>query len=101
MLFDNTLGGILAIGSLVLGILVLTGHGDFIMKGPGSEQRVKEFDMEKLNRVSGLALLGFGIVTGIDCFTHTLPAKIGYLVGIAVIFGLYIYYVQKCRIKKK
>lgn len=95
MLFDNTLGGLLAVASLVMGILVLTGHGGFFFKGIGESQRKLEYDMEKYTRASGIALLIFGVLTGIDCFTTALWEKIAYLVLIIATFVLYMLYIQK------
>ncbi len=101
MTFNNSLGGILAVVSLVMGIMVLTGHGDLFFRGLGENQRRKDYDMEKYTRASGIALLCFAILTGIDCFTTALWQKIAYLVLIILTFAVYLVYIQKkCKIKK-
>ena len=95
MLFNNSIGLLLAVASLVIGVLVLTGHGSVFFKGIGEDQRRQDYDMEKYTRASGIALLAFGVLTGIDCFTSALWEKIAYIVLIVVTFVIYLIYIQK------
>ncbi len=94
-MLDTSFGVILTVAAFVLGILLLTGHGDFLLSGTGSEERRKIYDMDKLSKASGIAMIFFGIATGIDCFTVTPAAKIIYTLSIIVIFALMVFYIQK------
>ena len=95
---DAKFGAFMAALALVVGILMLTGHGDIFMKGTGSETREKIYDMEKFNRASGICLILFGILTGIDCFTTAPALKIGYVAAIVAVFGGLIFYLRtRCR----
>ncbi|MBR2527282.1 MAG: DUF3784 domain-containing protein [Blautia sp.] len=95
---DQTWGWLLAVVSFVIGILVLTGNGDFFLKGANEAARKKMYDMDKLTKASGVALLLFGVVTLIDSFTTGLLAKIVYLVAVIVILaGFIVYLKKKCR----
>ena len=95
MFLDAGFGAFLAAASVLIGILILTGHGDFFLKGSGSDVREKMYDMEKFSRACGIAALLFGAVTGIDCLTHTVAAKIAYVAAIALIFAVLVVYIQK------
>lgn len=98
MMTDQTWGWLLAVVSFVIGILVLTGNGDFFLKGANEAARKKMYDMDKLTKASGVALLLFGVVTLIDSFTTGLLAKIVYLVAVIVILaGFIVYLKKKCR----
>ena len=99
MFLDATFGGVLAAAALIIGILVLTGHGDFIMKNSRSSGE-SVYDMDKMTKASGVVLIGFAVLTGIDCFTTAAWAKIGYIVLMAVLFAGYIIYIRKKCMKK-
>lgn len=89
---------ILTVGSIIIGIMLLTGHGDFFMKGGNAEMRKKTYDEEKMAKASGVALVLIGIATGIDSFTTGIPAKIAYIVVLLVILGVLLFYMRtKCR----
>ncbi len=91
--FDFILGG----ASLIIGILLMTGHGDFFMKGGNTQLRKAKYDEKKMAKGSGLALILIGIITFIDSYTTTVAAKIGYIVAIVVILvGLMWYLNNKC-----
>ena len=95
MFLDATFGGFLAVLSLVLGVLVLTGHGGFIMKNNKNANGQNVYDPEKMSKASGLMLIGFGVLTGIDCFTKTAWAKILYIVLMVALFVGYVLYIRK------
>ena len=57
---------ILTIAALVMGVMLLTGHGDVLMKGGNAAERKKLYDDKKVQLVSGVTLLIFGILTGLD-----------------------------------
>lgn len=57
---------ILTIAALVMGVMLLTGHGDILMKGGNAAERKKLYDDKKVQLVSGVTLLIFGILTGLD-----------------------------------
>lgn len=91
--FDFILGG----ASLIIGILLMTGYGDFFMKGGNTQLRKAKYDEKKMAKGSGLALILIGIITFIDSYTTTVAAKIGYIVAIVVILaGLMWYLNNKC-----
>nr|WP_297886030.1 DUF3784 domain-containing protein [uncultured Blautia sp.] len=91
--FDFILGG----ASLIIGILLMTGHGDFFMKGGNTQLRKAKYDEKKMAKGSGLALILIGIITFIDSYTTTVAAKIGYIVAVVVILvGLMWYLNNKC-----
>ena len=52
---------ILTIAALVMGVMLLTGHGDVLMKGGNAAERKKLYDDKKVQLVSGVTLLIFGI----------------------------------------
>ena len=54
---------ILTIAALVMGVMLLTGHGDVLMKGGNAAERKKLYDDKKVQLVSGVTLLIFGILT--------------------------------------
>lgn len=56
---------ILTIAALVMGVMLLTGHGDILMKGGNAAERKKLYDDKKVQLVSGVTLLIFGILTGL------------------------------------
>ena len=94
-MLDASFGVVLTIAALVIGVLLLTGHGDFFLSGTGSEERKKVYDMGKVSKASGIAMIGFGIATGIDCLTTTVMAKAVYTICIAIIFAVLIIYIRK------
>lgn len=88
---------ILAGASLIVGILMLTGNGDFFMKGGNAQLRKAKYDEKKMEKSSGLALVLIGIATFIDSYTTTVAAKIGYLVVIGIILIALVWYIKnKC-----
>lgn len=92
--FDFILAGL----ALVVGILLLTGHGDFFLKGGNTQLRKAKYDEEKMSKGSGVALILIGIATGIDSYTTTLAAKIGYIIVLVLILtGLMLYLKYKCQ----
>ena len=48
---------ILTIAALVMGVMLLTGHGDVLMKGGNAAERKKLYDEKKVQLVSGVSLL--------------------------------------------
>ena len=50
---------ILTIAALVMGVMLLTGHGDVLMKGGNAAERKKLYDDKKVQLVSGVTLLIF------------------------------------------
>ena len=50
---------ILTIAALVMGVMLLTGHGDILMKGGNAAERKKLYDDKKVQLVSGVTLLIF------------------------------------------
>ena len=59
----ETLDIFITVVSLVVGVMPLTGHGDFFMKGGNADLRKKLYDEEKLQRASGIGLLCYGAVS--------------------------------------
>ena len=95
----NSLDIIITVGALIIGVMLLTGHGDAFMKGGNDIFRKKTYDDAKTSRAYGIAMLAAGIATGIDSFTETLIAKIIYVVFIIVIFAAtFVYVRKKCKL---
>ena len=54
MNFDS-LNIILTIAAFIVGIMLLTGHGDIFLKGGNSDISKKLYDEEKMAKASGVA----------------------------------------------
>ena len=86
--FDFILAGI----ALIVGIMLLTGHGDIFLKGGNTKLRKEKYDEKKMTKGSG--------VTFIDSYTTSLTAKFIYILAIlAILVGFVVYLKKKC-IKK-
>lgn len=97
-MYSRTFDFVLAFGSIIIGILLLTGNGGFFMGGGNTQKRSKQYDEKKMEKASGVALILVGIVTGIDSFTTGVAAKIAYTVALVVIFAaLIVYFKIKCK----
>ncbi|MDO4305585.1 MAG: DUF3784 domain-containing protein [Eubacteriales bacterium] len=97
---NRTFDFILAIGSVVIGILLLTGNGGMFMGGGNAQKRSIQYDQKKMERASGIALILVGIATGIDSYTTGVAAKIAYTVVLLIIFiVLVVYFRTKCKKK--
>ena len=57
---------ILTVAALVMGVMLLTGHGDILMKGGNAAERKRLYDEKKIQLISGVTLLIFGVLTGLD-----------------------------------
>ena len=89
---------ILTVGAIIIGILLLTGNGSFLLKGGMADNSRKQYDQKKMERASGIAMLLLGAATGIDMLTTGLVAEIIYLIAVILIFGgLVYYYTKKCK----
>lgn len=96
---DNTLDFALTAIAVIIGILMLTGHGSIFMKGGPQQDRKKLYDEKKVERGTGVALILLGIITGISAYTTSFAAKIAYVVAILVIFLALVYYMRtKCKL---
>ena len=87
--FDFLLAG----AALIVGILLLTGHGEIFLKGGNTQLRKAKYDEDKMSKGSGVALILIGIMTFIDSYTETLAAKLIYvalLIVIMVGLGFYV-----------
>ena len=60
--FDFLLAG----AALIVGILLLTGHGEIFLKGGNTQLRKAKYDEDKMSKGSGVALILIGIMTFID-----------------------------------
>ena len=94
----ETLDIFITVVSLAVGVMLLTGHGDFFMKGGNADLRKKLYDEEKLQKASGIALLCYGAVTGINMLFQGFTASIIYFVVLLVISAVLIWYIRtRCR----
>ena len=94
---DRSFDFVLAGAALIVGIMLLTGHGDIFLKGGNTKLRKEKYDEKKMTWGSGVALILIGIVTFIDSYTTSLAAKIGYIIMIlAILAGLVLYLKFKC-----
>ena len=95
---DRSFDFVLAGAALIVGIMLLTGHGDIFLKGGNVKLRKEKYDEKKMSLGSGVALLLIGIVTFIDSYTTSLAAKIIYIVVLLLILaGLALFLRFKCR----
>lgn len=99
-MMDQSLSYILTIAALVVGVMLLTGHGSFFMKGGNTQARAQKYDEKKMEKVSGICLILIGIATGIDAFTTTVTAKIVYVVVLFVILAVFLFLLRTKCIKK-
>ena len=97
---DRSFDYILAFGAAIIGILILTGHGDFFLKGGNDEVRKALYDEKKMARAAGVAMLLIGVATFVDTFTTGFPAKLAYIGVVILIFAGMILYVKKKCTKK-
>ena len=96
MNFDS-LNIILTIAAFIVGIMLLTGHGDIFLKGGNSDISKKLYE-EKMAKASGVALILIGVVSAIDLFTTALAFKIAYIAALLIIIvGLVCYLKLKCK----
>ena len=94
----DSLSLILTIAAFIVGIMLLTGHGDIFLKGGNADIRKKLYDEEKMAKASGVALILIGIVSAVDLFTTALAFKIAYIVALLIIIiGLVCYLRVKCK----
>jgi uncharacterized membrane protein len=94
----DTLSLIITVGSLIVGLMLLTGHGEIFMKSSNASETQKLYDEKKMEKVYGVGMLLIGVVSGIDCFTTSLAAKIIYVVVLIIIFVAMITVVKtKCK----
>ena len=95
----DTLGVIVAVGALVVGLMLLTGHGSFFMQTGTDASRKKVYDDKKVEKASGIAFIVTAALSAIDLFTTTMTMKIAYLAALILVFGVLIWYiVNKCKI---
>lgn len=94
----DSLSLILTIAAFIVGIMLLTGHGDIFLKGGNADIRKKLYDEEKMTKASGVALILIGIVSAVDLFTTALAFKIAYIVALLIIIIGLVYYLRvKCK----
>ena len=86
---------ILTIAALVMGVMLLTGHGDVFMKGGNAAERKKLYDDKKVQLVSGVTLLIFGILTGLDMVIKSYVYDIIYLAAVIIIFIIMVVVIRK------
>lgn len=100
-MFSREFDFFLAGAALIIGIMMLTGHGNFFLKGGNVDLRKKKYDEAKLSKASGVTLILIGIATGIDSYTTSLAAKIAYVVILlAILAGLGLFLKFKCQKQK-
>lgn len=95
---DRTFDYLIVAIALISGIMLVTGHGDFFMKGGNRDRRKSIYDEAKMEKSSGVALILIGAATLVDCYTTSLTAKFIYIgVLVVIIVGLLLYLRYKCR----
>ena len=99
-MMDKSFGLILAVIALVAGIMLLTGHGDILLKGGNTKLRKEKYDEKKMTWGSGVALLLIGVATLIDSYTTSLVAEIIYIIVLIAILGWLVYYLKTMCAKK-
>ncbi|MEI3432523.1 MAG: DUF3784 domain-containing protein [Blautia sp.] len=86
---------ILTVAALVMGVMLLTGHGDILMKGGNATERKRLYDEKKIQLISGVTLLIFGVLTGLDMLIKSYVYDIIYLVLVIVIFIAMVVLIRK------
>ena len=86
---------ILTVAALVMGVMLLTGHGDILMKGGNAAERKRLYDEKKIQLISGVTLLIFGVLTGMDMLIKSYVYDIIYLVLVIVIFIAMVVLIRK------
>ncbi len=90
----------LTTAALVIGVMLLTGHGSMFMKGGNTQARARKYDEKKMEKFSGICLILIGIATGVDAFTTCVAAKIAYVVILFVILAVFLFLLRtKCKTK--
>ena len=98
---DRSFDFILAGAAVIVGIMLLTGHGDIFLKGGNVKLRKEKYDEKKMTWGSGVALLLIGIATLIDSYTTSLAAEVAYIVVLLAILAWLVFYLKtKCAKKK-
>nr|WP_294668692.1 DUF3784 domain-containing protein [uncultured Blautia sp.] len=89
---------ILTVAALVMGVMLLAGRGDILLKGGNADARKKIYDEKKLQKVYGVTLILLGILTALDMVIKSYAYDIVYLVVVIVIFAISVVIVRKkCR----
>ena len=86
---------ILTVAALVMGVMLLTGHGEILMKGGNAAERKRLYDEKKIQLISGVTLLIFGVLTGLDMLIKSYVYDIIYLVLVIVIFIAMVVLIRK------
>lgn len=86
---------ILTVAALVMGVMLLTGHGDILMKGGNAAERKRLYDEKKIQLISGVTLLIFGVLTGLDMLIKSYVYDIIYLILVIVIFIAMVVLIRK------
>lgn len=86
---------ILTVAALVMGVMLLTGHGDILMKGGNAAERKRLYDEKKIQLISGVTLLIFGVLTGLDMLIKSYVYDIIYLALVIVIFIAMVVLIRK------
>ena len=99
-MMDKSFGLILAVIALIAGVMLLTGHGDILLKGGNTKLRKEKYDEKKMTWGSGVALLLIGIATLIDSYTTSLAAEVAYIVVLLAILAWLVFYLKTKCVKK-
>ena len=86
---------ILSVAALVMGVMLLTGHGDILMKGGNAAERKRLYDEKKIQLISGVTLLIFGVLTGLEMLIKSYVYDIINLVLVIVIFIAMVVLIRK------
>ena len=86
---------ILTVAALVMGVMLLTGHGDILMKGGNAAERKRLYEEKKIQLISRVTLLIFGVLTGLDMLIKSYVYDIIYLVLVIVIFIAMVVLIRK------
>ena len=79
---------ILTVAALVMGVMLLAGRGDILLKGGNADARKKIYDEKKLQKVYGVTLILLGVLTALDMVIKSYVYDIVYLVVVIVIFAI-------------
>lgn len=89
---------ILTAAALIIGVMLVTGHGSIFMKGGNAEIRKKLYDEKKMEKGCGVALILIGVLSGVNMVLDSMISKVAYIVILLIIIIGMVYYLRtKCR----
>ena len=94
----DSLDLILTVAAFIVGIMLLTGHGDIFMKGGNADVRKKLYVEKMMALGCGRALILIGVISSVYMYTIGMDFKIAYIVVLLIIIIGLLYFLRvKCK----